>query len=47
MEPRPAEASFYAKAHRIYGAIYPALRPIYTRIAGLADGITASGETAR
>ena len=31
--PRPAEAAFYAKGHRIYGAIYPALRPVFRQIA--------------
>src|ERR1022692_1202408 len=33
--PRPAEAAFYAKAHRVYRAIYPALKPVYTQIANL------------
>jgi xylulokinase len=30
-----ADAGFYAKAHRVYQALYPALQPIYGRIAGL------------
>jgi len=30
-----AEAEFYAKAHRVYQALYPALQPIYGQIAGL------------
>jgi xylulokinase len=45
--PRPAEASFYAEAHRVYGAIYPALKPVYGEIANLADGVPTSGDTAR
>jgi xylulokinase len=30
-----ADAPFYAKAHRVYQALYPALKPIYTQIANL------------
>jgi xylulokinase len=30
-----ADAEFYAKAHRVYQALYPALQPIYGQIAGL------------
>ena len=30
-----AEAAYYAKAHRIYQALYPALKPIYGEIAAL------------
>jgi xylulokinase len=33
--PRPAEAAFYAKAHQVYRAIYPALKPVYAQIAEL------------
>jgi xylulokinase len=33
--PRPAEAAFYAKAHRVYRALYPALKPLYAQIAKL------------
>ena len=36
IEPRPAEAAYYAKAHRIYGALYPALKPAFGEIAKLA-----------
>jgi len=32
--PPGADASFYARSHQTYQAIYPALRPIYQRIAG-------------
>jgi xylulokinase len=35
VSPGAAEAAFYAKAHRIYQSIYPALRPICAQIAGL------------
>jgi xylulokinase len=31
--PRPAEAQFYAQSHLTYQALYPALKPIYGRIA--------------
>jgi hypothetical protein len=31
-----ADANFYSKAHAIYAAIYPVLRPIYIEIARLA-----------
>jgi len=30
-----ADAPFYARAHRVYQALYPALKPIYGMIAGL------------
>lgn len=30
-----ADAEFYARAHRVYQALYPALQPIYAQIAGL------------
>ncbi len=33
--PRQAEAAFYGKAHQVYKALYPALKPIYGRIAEL------------
>ena len=35
IEPSPAEAAFYAKAHRVYQGLYPALKPAYAQIAGL------------
>jgi len=35
LEPRPAEAAYYAKAHQVYQAIYPALKPVYDQIANL------------
>ncbi len=35
IQPRPAEAAFYARAHRIYQALYPALKPSFGEIAGL------------
>jgi xylulokinase len=35
VSPRPAEAQFYTRAHGIYQALYPALRPLYQRIAEL------------
>ncbi|MFN7998074.1 MAG: xylulokinase [Bryobacteraceae bacterium] len=34
IEPRAAEAVFYRNAHQIYGSLYPALKPAYSRIAG-------------
>jgi xylulokinase len=33
--PSPADAAFYEKAHHIYQALYPALKPIYAQIAAL------------
>jgi xylulokinase len=33
--PTAAAAAFYEKAHRVYQALYPALKPIYGQIAGL------------
>ena len=33
--PDAAEAAFYAKAHRVYQSMYPALKPICAEIAGL------------
>ena len=33
--PRPAEAAFYAKAHQVYRALYPALKPVFGEIANL------------
>ena len=35
LAPRPAEAAFYAKAHRVYQALYPALKPVFGEIARL------------
>jgi xylulokinase len=34
VEPGP-DAAHYAKAHKVYQALYPALKPIYGQIAGL------------
>jgi hypothetical protein len=33
--PDAGEAAFYAKAHRVYQSMYPALKPICAEIAGL------------
>jgi xylulokinase len=33
--PRPAETAYYAQAHGVYKALYPALKPIFGRIAKL------------
>ncbi|MBZ5632526.1 MAG: xylulokinase [Acidobacteriia bacterium] len=33
MEPRPAESALYARAHEVYRALYPALRPLYSQMA--------------
>jgi len=33
--PRPAESAFYAKAHRVYADLYPALKPVFGEIAGM------------
>ena len=33
IEPRAGDAGFYAKAHKIYQSLYPALRPVYAQIA--------------
>ena len=33
--PCAPEAAFYEKAHKTYQALYPALKPIYARIAGM------------
>ncbi len=35
VEPSAAEADFYAKGHRVYQALYPALAPIYRQIGAL------------
>jgi xylulokinase len=32
--PRPVEAAFYTKAHQVYRALYPALKPIFGEIVG-------------
>lgn len=37
-EPRPVEAAAYADAHRVYQALYPALKPAYEQIAMGAGG---------
>jgi xylulokinase len=34
-QPRPAEAAFYARAHKIYQGLYPALKPAFGQIAAL------------
>jgi xylulokinase len=31
--PRPTESAYYAKAHKVYQALYPALKPIFGKIA--------------
>lgn len=33
VEPRPTESGFYARAHALYRAFYPALKPLFARIA--------------
>lgn len=33
VEPRAAESALYARAHEVYRALYPALRPLYGRMA--------------
>ncbi len=33
--PRPEESAFYQKAHHVYQALYPALKPVYSQIAAL------------
>ena len=35
VEPRADEAAFYERAHGVYQALYPALKPIFGQIAGL------------
>jgi len=35
VEPRPAEAGFYARGHSVYRALYPALKAIYRQIEAL------------
>jgi len=35
ISPRPADSAFYQKAHRVYQALYPALKPVYSQIAAL------------
>jgi len=35
VSPETAAAAFYAKAHRVYQAAYPALKPIFGQIAAL------------
>ena len=34
IEPRPEEAAFYARGHKVYQGLYPALKPVYAQIAG-------------
>jgi len=36
VSPSPANADFYSRAHRVYQALYPALKPVYGQIAKLA-----------
>jgi len=36
VSPSPANAEFYSRAHRVYQALYPALKPVYGQIAGLS-----------
>jgi hypothetical protein len=33
--PRSAESAYYGKAHGVYRALYPALKPIFGQIAAL------------
>jgi xylulokinase len=33
--PRPGDAAFYAKGHRVYQSLYPALKPVFAQIANL------------
>src|SRR5208283_2542638 len=35
VSPRAAETAYYAKAHGVYQALYPALKPIFAKIAEL------------
>jgi xylulokinase len=35
VSPQPVEAAYYARAHGVYQALYPALKPIFGRIAEL------------
>jgi hypothetical protein len=35
VSPRLAEAAYYAQAHGVFKALYPALKPIFGRIAKL------------
>ena len=35
VSPIAGDAAFYEKGHRVYQALYPALKPVYGRIAGL------------
>jgi len=35
VDPVEADAAFYRRAHRVYQALYPALKPIYSQIAAL------------
>ena len=34
-QPRPAEAAFYARAHKVYQGLYPALKSAFGQISGL------------
>jgi xylulokinase len=35
VSPRPQESAYYARAHEVYRALYPALKPVFGRIAEL------------
>jgi xylulokinase len=35
VSPSSGDVAFYEKAHRVYQALYPALKPVYGQIAGL------------
>jgi xylulokinase len=37
VSPRAAETAYYAKAHGVYQALYPALKPIFAKIAELSS----------
>jgi xylulokinase len=35
VEPQPAQAEYYSRGHKVYQSLYPALRPVYSSLAGL------------
>ena len=43
ISPRPAEAAHYAAAHRVYRALYPALKPVFGRCRKRPRGPTLLG----
>jgi xylulokinase len=38
IEPQAHEVGFYAKGHKVYQSLYPALKPVYAQIAELPQG---------